>query len=39
MGARARAHVLEQYDERRLLQQFQELWTVTAGLRADISPR
>jgi glycosyltransferase involved in cell wall biosynthesis len=39
MGARARAHVLEQYDERRLLQQFQELWTLTAGLRADTSPR
>jgi 1,2-diacylglycerol 3-alpha-glucosyltransferase len=39
MGTRARVHVLERYDERRLLQQFQELWTLTAGLRADTSPR
>ncbi len=39
MGTRARVHVLERYDERRLLRQFQELWTLTAGLRADTSPR
>jgi len=39
MGERARQHVLEQYDERRLLQQFQALWELTAGITADVSPR
>jgi phosphatidylinositol alpha-1,6-mannosyltransferase len=39
MGQRARQHVLEQYDECRLLQQFQALWELTAGLSADRSPR
>ena len=39
MGERARQHVLEQYDEQRLLQQFHALWELTAGLAADVSPR
>jgi phosphatidylinositol alpha-1,6-mannosyltransferase len=39
MGERARQHVLELYDERRLLDQFQALWALTAGLTADLSPR
>ncbi|HEX3247141.1 MAG TPA: glycosyltransferase [Chloroflexota bacterium] len=38
MGARARQHVLERYDERRLLEQFQALWALTAGLSVDGSP-
>jgi glycosyltransferase involved in cell wall biosynthesis len=38
MGERARQHVLEQYDEQRLLQRFQALWELTAGLTADVSP-
>jgi phosphatidyl-myo-inositol dimannoside synthase len=39
MGEKARQHVLERYDERRLLQQFQALWEFTADLTADVSPR
>ncbi|MFN0071078.1 MAG: glycosyltransferase [Chloroflexota bacterium] len=39
MGQRAREHVLSKYDERRLLREFQEFWTFTAGLSAETSPR